>query len=363
MIGIVVRKEFMQAIGQELEKAPRTGRKNSPVFVVGCHRSGTNLLYDMLLSAGGFAIYRGILPVYENLIPHFGSFDDPRCRERAIEAFLESKSFQRSGLEVEPLKTNLCKDGRSGGDFIRIIMQAIARAQAVPRWAVYNPDNLPRMTRIKREIPDALFVHIVRDGRDIALSLNRMRGFLPLPWDRSARSLPATALYWEWMVRQGRRFGMMLADDYTEVRYEELVTEPESTLARLGRFLDHDLSYERVRRAGLGRLSESNSSFCEDSRQGQLNPVNRWRERLSREEVAGLEAIVGDCLSEFGYPVSLPEKERHAGMRERWMRLVYGHYLDAKLWLKTNTFAGRLVRLSVLESPDSVSEANSANLR
>ena len=48
-------------------------RKRRPVFVMGCHRSGTNLLYDILLSAGGFAVYRGYLPVYEILLPRFGS--------------------------------------------------------------------------------------------------------------------------------------------------------------------------------------------------------------------------------------------------------------------------------------------------
>ena len=47
-------------------------RKSSPVFVMGCHRSGTNLLYDMLLSSGGFALYRGYLPIYKVLVPRFG---------------------------------------------------------------------------------------------------------------------------------------------------------------------------------------------------------------------------------------------------------------------------------------------------
>ena len=324
------------------------------MFIVGCHRSGTNLLYDMLLSAGGFAIYRGILPVYEGLIPHFGPFDNLKNRAKAVDAFFHSKSFRRSGLAIEPLRTDLLRDCRNGGAFIEIIMDAIARTQNVSRWAVYNPDNLPRIPKIKREIPNALFVHIIRDGRDIALSLSKMGGFKPLPWDRSSRSLPATALYWEWMVRQGRAYGREFAGDYIEVHYEELASDPQSVLRQLGDFLDHDLDYSRIQSAGLGRLTESNSSFREDPKQKQTNPVNRWKERLSREQVAELEATVGDCLNEFGYPTSLPEKDRRPGFSEHWMRMEYRNFLSAKLWLKTNTPAGRLANLSSLEMLDSV---------
>ena len=68
-------------------------RKRSPVFVMGCHRSGTNLLYDMLLSAGGFAIYRGSLPVYETLIPRFGSMEHRSNREKLVRTWLRSRGF------------------------------------------------------------------------------------------------------------------------------------------------------------------------------------------------------------------------------------------------------------------------------
>src|ERR1700757_5135104 len=104
-------------------------RNRCPVFVVGCHRSGTNLLYDMLLSSGGFAIYRGMLPVYEKLIPRFGDFNDAVCRRRGVDAFIRSNGFRRTGMEAEPLKTKLLRDASGGGNFIQIVMEAAARAQ------------------------------------------------------------------------------------------------------------------------------------------------------------------------------------------------------------------------------------------
>ena len=83
-------------------------------------------------------------------------------------------------------------------------MESVAQKQGSRRWAVYDPDNVLHIERLKTGIPNALFLHIIRDGRDIALSLKKMGGFTPLPWDQAETpSLVATALYWEWMVRNG----------------------------------------------------------------------------------------------------------------------------------------------------------------
>ena len=328
-------------------------RRTWPVFVMGCHRSGTNLLYDNLLSAGGFAVYRGYLPIYKMLIPRFGNIDNAGNRKNIVETWLRSKGFRRSGLDATQLTRALMNDCRNGGDFMRITMDEITRSQNMVRWAVYDPDNVLYVPRIKRDIPQALFVHIIRDGRDIALSLKKMGGFQPLPWDRGeSRSLMATAMYWEWMVQKGQEYGRQIPGDYIEVRYEDLISEPRQTLARLGKFMDHDLDYDRIQAAGLGRLRESNSSFLAEAPEVKTNPMNRWKERLSHEQVAGLEALVGECLEQQGYPLTLPGSERNLGLRERWLRAVYPGFLDTKLWLKLNTPIGRMANLSALELDD-----------
>src|SRR5947208_13473564 len=105
--------------GQPLSKDSRVRieRKRRPVFVMGCHRSGTNLLYDMLLSAGGFAIYRGILPVFETLIPRFGALENRENREKLLETWLRSRGFRRTGLERDQLSSHILNECRTGGDF------------------------------------------------------------------------------------------------------------------------------------------------------------------------------------------------------------------------------------------------------
>src|SRR5215475_7850318 len=127
----------------------KSERSRRPVFVMGCHRSGTNLLYDILLSAGGFAIYRGYLPIYKVLIPRFGGLHDPKNREKIMQVWLRSKGFRRSELDRTQLTAKILADCRNGGDFIRIHMEEIAQRQNVQRWAVYDPDMVLYMQRVK----------------------------------------------------------------------------------------------------------------------------------------------------------------------------------------------------------------------
>ena len=333
-------------LAKHFRENPITQRHQRPVFVIGCHRSGTNLLYDTLLSSGGFAIYRGYLPVYKMLIPKFGDPADPQNLQNMLSAWLKSNAFQKSELDAQELTEEMIRRCRTGGDFIRIVMEAISRKQGATRWAVYDPDNLLYLARIRAELPDALFVHIIRDGRDIALSLKKMGGFRPFPWNRSVRSLRETAIYWEWMVEKGRSYGARIPQDYIEVRYESLIQDPRETLKSLGIFLDHDLDYDRIRRQGQGTLAESNSSFREEGPQGD-GTVNRWKQRLAADEVAGIEALVGNCLQSLGYPLESPAGAKQS-IQDRMMKELYQQFLDAKVWLKGSTPLGRFTTLEPL---------------
>ena len=145
-------------------------RSQAPVFVLGCGRSGTTLLYHMILSAGDFAVYRTESNVINLLEPRFGNLSVRRNREKLMDAWINSKLFWVSGLNADEIRNKVLQECRNGGDFLRIIMGEMARQQGVRRWADCTPEHLLCMPRIKETIPDALIIHIIRDGRDVALS-------------------------------------------------------------------------------------------------------------------------------------------------------------------------------------------------
>jgi len=314
-------------------------RSKAPVFVVGCPRSGTTLLYHMLLSAGGFAVYRTESHAINLLEPRFGDLSVPRNRERLMDAWLHSKLFSVSGLQTDSIKRKVLEECRNGGDFLRIVMEEIAHTQGVERWAECTPEHLLYLHRIKQTIPDALIVHIIRDGRDVALSLEKQNWIRRLPWDRR-RPLFAAGVYWDWMVQRGRESGRQLGEDYCEVRFEKLIADPRTTLAGVGGFIQHELNYDRILGNGIGTVSQPNSSFAANTT-GEFNPVGRWRNSLTVEALAGLEAMLENSLQELGYPLaSSPHAFRSRSHFQR-LRNSYHRLFGLKLWFKTQAPCAR----------------------
>src|SRR3981081_3717149 len=130
------------------------GRSSAPVFVLGSPRSGTTLLYHMLLSAGGFAVYRTETHVFNVLEAAYGDFGNPHNKRKLMKAWLGSKLFQLSGLDGKKIEARVMAECRNGGDFLRIVMGDITRKQNVDRWADCTPDHLLYVQRIKETIPD-----------------------------------------------------------------------------------------------------------------------------------------------------------------------------------------------------------------
>ncbi len=309
-----------------------------PVFVLGSPRSGTTLLYHMILSAGNFAVYRTESNVFNLLRPRFGDLRRLRNRQVLMKVWLGSKLFDRSGLDANAIKEKIFKDCRSSGDFLRIVMQEIACAQGVERWADCTPDHLLYLDAIKKEIPEALVIHILRDGRDVALSLEKQRWIRPFPWDRE-KSLVVAGLYWQWIVNAGRRGGRAWGQDYVEVHFEDLIRSPRETLARLGSFLDHDLDYDRILKVGIGSVSAPNTSFVSGEAGAAFNPVERWRKHFSDEQLAEFETATGETLESLGYQTGSSGLGGKFAMTQ--MRRTYETFYSAKLWLKKQTALGR----------------------
>jgi hypothetical protein len=312
-----------------------------PVFILGSPRSGTTLLYHMLLSSGGFAIYLTESNVFNLLVPKFGNLNCADNKQKLMKVWLQSKLFKESGLTSEYIEAKILTECKNGGDFLRIIMEEIAYNQKVDRWADCTPAHLLCIPLIKEAFPDALIIHIIRDGRDVALSLERTGWMRPLPWQRRCSHLIA-GLYWDWAVSKGRKYGGMIAPDYAEVRFEELVLEPGKTLARVGQFIKHDLRYDRIQKVAIGAVRRPNTSFDSELSNKSFSPIGRWKQELTNGELSRLETLIGDLLDELHYP-----RGAVGGLvgshKIQIIRALYRAYSDSTLWLKQNTPVGRVI--------------------
>ena len=318
-----------------------SARSKAPVFVIGCGRSGTTLLYHMILSSGNFAVYRTESNVINLLEPRFGNLSVPGNKRKLLDAWYKSRLYTLSGLDREEIGKKVMAGVQNGGDFLRVVMGEMCRQQGVERWAECTPEHILHLPRIKETIPDALIVHIIRDGRDSALSTEKQGYIRRLPWDRK-RPVMACGLYWEWMVNSGRKDGQLLGPDYMEVRFEDLVTNTRDTLAKVGDFIQHDLNYDRIKAVGIGSVSEPNTSFHPDSKE-EFSPVQRWRKGYSPEELASMEALIGGTLEDLGYALETRPTDLNELPQLKRMRTLYMRYFATKLYLKAHTPLGQVL--------------------
>jgi hypothetical protein len=172
-----------------------------------------------------------------------------------------------------------------------------------------TPTFVRRIPTLHSHWPEAKFVHLIRDGRDVYLSV--------LNWNHAYRSagrysiwaedpVTTTALWWERKVRFGRQGGLALERRlYYELHYEDLVSQPDDACVRLCEFLR--LPYEAsMLRFHQGRTRNESGLDAKKAWRPITPGLRDWRTQMPPEDVERFEAAVGELLDELGYPRAFP---------------------------------------------------------
>jgi hypothetical protein len=140
------------------------------------------------------------------------------------------------------------------------------------------------------------------------------------------------------------------------------VHNPRGTLADIGKFIEHDLDYDRIQRVALGSVHNPNSSFRGDGKETEAATIGRWKRMFTPAQVRAVESSIGELLMDTGYQLETPTAElRSFPLAVRFMNFLYPLYFDFKLWLKSDTPLARIAnkgRLGVRE-PDAQSATSS----
>lgn len=288
-----------------------TGIRAPAPFVVGVPRSGTTLLRLQLDAHPQLAIP-----------PETGwalaVADEPSgpaelaARLRALETWPDAEI---GDAELDAVLTGV--DPWSTGEGLRALYRAYARRHGKPRWGDKTPLHLEHLPRITELLPEAHVVHIIRDGRDVAVSLR------PLPFAPGDGSIEAIAAAWRDQIACARSV-LDAVPHYREIRYEALVADPAGVLAELCDWLElpfdpamlraHERAAERlaegpdVRASSAGMITrESRMAIAaHTSRPPDPARAGRWRAELTDDEVARFEAIGAETLMTLSYPLAGP---------------------------------------------------------
>jgi hypothetical protein len=204
------------------------------------------------------------------------------------------------------------------GAAIATVYAVYAEERGKVRWGDKTPMYMQNLRLLERLFPDALFVHLIRDGRDAALSfLSMPKGLMTETW-MQPRDVSAFAGQWRAEVKAAQRLGRRVGDRrYLEVRYEDLVGDVEQVLRHISTFAR--LSYEHAMPDYAGNVDVSSKPHQQSLKRPPTTGLRDWRVQMSPEDVGAFDRVAGDLLAELGY-----ESHERPGMAGRFRRASYG---------------------------------------
>ena len=277
----------MVGIGHPADSFAAVGSDSfSHIVLGGCGRSGTTLLRLMLDS------HRRLCCGPESSL----------FRRRAIDADWLADRFGFGRDQVRALRDAAASRPAFVEAFAGLCMQKAGKA----RWAEKTPRNISRIGEVFRCFPAARFVHVLRDGRDVACSLRTH----PRHRVVDGRLVPTGT--WKPIAGCARRWVRDLEGSrrwwgdprFHTVRYEDLVLSPRPVLERLMEFLGEDWDEGMLAHAQAGSPFRDATRFAQNPEalsEVSVSSVGRWQRDLDARDARIFKRIAGPLLVELGY--------------------------------------------------------------
>jgi len=276
------------------------GPTRHPFFILGFQRSGTTLLRMMLDSHPDVAIpldTTGLWARYARRLDEFGPLTEEEPRRRLVESILTDNRIRLWEVQLDIDDVVGASDRPGFPGVVEGFHRAYAQAKGKSRWGDKDPGNMGRLDQVLGWFPDARIVHIVRDGRDACLSLVRQ--------EFGGDDLLHCAEAWREQVWWVRRIGRIVGESqYFELRYEDLVEDPERTLRPLATFLGIDWSPDMLEyhhRVPEAVPDEKRHIWPLLDQPPQQSARFRWKREMNHGDRVCFEKRAGSVLEEAGY--------------------------------------------------------------
>jgi hypothetical protein len=274
--------------------------KHPPLFVVGCGRSGTTMLRLMLDSHPDLAIPgEGHFITYNHKIKRRFMTPQGLDAEALARRIIGTIHFARWEVPEEfALSRVRALQDPGFADVVEALYMSYADFKGKVRWGDKTPIYVLQIPLLARLWPSARFVHVIRDGHDVALS------YLSVPWGPS--TIWQVARKWVRDVTAGRDAGAALGPDrYLEVRYEDLISSPEAELQKICALADlpftsQMLNYHNDAGTRL-QVQPETTEYHRSATKPPTKGMRDWRVQMSPAQINAFEAVAGDLLATLGY--------------------------------------------------------------
>jgi Sulfotransferase family len=304
---------------------------NPYVFIVGAPRSGTTLLRRIVDAHPSIAITRETHWITKLLEGENAFSPDAPVTPALLRRLRAHPKFTRMGVDDSELDHMVSRpEPLSYAELVTRIFDRYGEAHGKRLVGDKVPDYVRHLPLLHRLWPQARFVHLIRDGRDVALSMLTRERFARrfATWEQDPIS--TAALSWEQLVRLGREAGAELPPArYNELRYESLVAEPSGECRKLCDFLGVPFD-ERMLRFHEGRTREDPGRDAKRAWRPITQGLRSWRTEMADGEVERFEAAAGELLDELGYPRTRPDPPPSAMRRTARLRTAFEQHAHAR---------------------------------
>jgi hypothetical protein len=299
-----------------------------PTFLFGMERSGTTLLSMMIgahpLVAVPLATTGMWVDFAKRLESGFNGLATQDDVVRLVDAILEHERIRLWDAEVDrdALLENLPL--RNYGETVARFHAGYAHAKGKPCWANVDIATLDSMDQVNAWLQNARFLHIIRDGRDVALSHQTM------PY--GAGNVAECARAWVSRTTINTKMGRILGPArYMTIRFEDLVLDTRATLERICTFMgipydERMLRYDEM----VEEKIPANRRWLWPAiaRPPQQSKVGQWRQRMTRSQRIVFEGIANQALKDWGYEAydTVP-RSAAAYLLDLWYYLIQGSRL------------------------------------
>jgi Sulfotransferase family len=276
----------------------------APFFIVGCGRSGTTLLRMMLCSHSRISIPPEtwfLLPLVKRL--NSERLLNPSEIERAISLLTGHERWPVLGVDPEEVRRRVRQiTERRLRDVVEAAYRCHMQAHGKVRWGDKTPPYIEIVPQLVKLFPGSQFIHLIRDGRDVARSFQNTHWGSPWLHDNTEEWVQAIDYQRRWERSN-------LRDRILQIRYEELVLDTEATLRKTCQFLGEEFEPQMLmwERTVDAQLPERERKYHRKLKL-KIGPegVERWKREMGPRETFVAEAFMGSQLKHLGYERRYP---------------------------------------------------------
>lgn len=268
-----------------------------PVFIVGVPRSGTTLLRVILDSHPNLAVGPECPWIA-------GNYGDLVSFRHLFESLISNNSGPVENLNG----VNQTTVASALGIAINEILLAYAHNNGKKRWLEKTPDNIAFVPFLNTIFPNAKYIHIIRDGRDVASSSYNSRHkwgtHINCNGERIENTLLNCLKRWDLWVTQFQQWTNELNLNVHEFKYEELIDNPRDIIAAILEFLDEPWSDNVLNYLDHEHDLPSHEMGTQDvvtKKQFSKESMGRWKKQFGLSDKLHYKKIAGKTLKRFGY--------------------------------------------------------------